>query len=394
MSEKEYAGGYIYEDGALAMIAQPEGYIEPDGSSFKYGYNYTDHLGNVRVTYADSDGNGNVDANEIIEEAHYYPFGLKLEDMNSAISANKNDVASSIFRFNGVEFELSLKLGLYEMLKRQYDPTLGRFTGVDPITHHEYTPYQEFDNNPVFWIDPTGADSYSYDWEAHKRGDTGIYINNQTKETTSDWQSAVSETTESSGIDSQPLTKRGLGGLLGTSNEAIIESRFEELFQEWGKENYLTFSVPEEHLNSDDFGDVLPDGISMGMTLGGRTKVAPNVAFWDAKATRRSLWGKWFASNKQFQAYVQILQKLNIKNTTKNVLIYVTTSDVINVNAARDYAEKRGVGFRHIVAYSEWGALGRYLVFKERKWTGVPQGGGKPFSDSNFKSRQEAVRID
>lgn len=26
-------------------------------------------------------------------------------------------------------------------------------------THHEYSPYQAFDNNPIFWADPSGADS-------------------------------------------------------------------------------------------------------------------------------------------------------------------------------------------------------------------------------------------
>ena len=31
ISSKEYAGGYIYEQDELMMIAQPEGYIEPQG---------------------------------------------------------------------------------------------------------------------------------------------------------------------------------------------------------------------------------------------------------------------------------------------------------------------------------------------------------------------------
>ncbi|WP_420552117.1 hypothetical protein [Tenacibaculum aiptasiae] len=80
-----------------------------------------------------------------------------------------------------------------------------------------------------------------------------------------------------------------------------------------------------------------------------------------------------FLKNKQLKAYVEILAKLNIKDTTKNVLIYVTTSDVVNVNKIREYAEGKGISFRHVVAYSEWGVLGRYLTFKERVWTGVPK---------------------
>ena len=53
---KEYGNGFVYEDGTLAMISQPEGYIEPQGGSFRYGYNYLDHLGNVRLTYKEFEG--------------------------------------------------------------------------------------------------------------------------------------------------------------------------------------------------------------------------------------------------------------------------------------------------------------------------------------------------
>ncbi len=42
---------------------------------------------------------------------------------------------------------------------RQYDPAIARFTSIDPITHWKYSPYLAFDNNPVFWADPSGANS-------------------------------------------------------------------------------------------------------------------------------------------------------------------------------------------------------------------------------------------
>jgi len=395
----DYAGNYVYENNDLQFFSHAEGYVKATISqakvypqqyaSFDYVYQYKDHLGNVRLSYSDSDGNGTISQSEIIEENNYYPFGLKHKGYNTNVSSSGNSVAQK-FKYNGVELEESLGLNLYEMDKRQYDPAIGRFTGIDPITHHQFTPYRAFDNNPVLWTDPTGADSYRYDWNSND----GTYINTTTGEKTKDWKTAISETTEELGIDSKPLTKKALGSLLGTTDSEKIGDRFEQLFQKWGKENYLTFIVPNEHFESDDFGDVLPDGVSVGTTLFGRTGVAPNIAFWDAKATGKSVWGATFLKNRQLKAYIQVLAKLNVKNTTKNVLIYVTTSDVVNVNAVRKYAEKRGVSFRHIVAYSEWGFLGRYLVFKERVWKGVPKGGGKPYTDRTFTSNQEAVKID
>lgn len=63
------------------------------------------------------------------------------------------------YKFQGVELEESLGLNLYEMDFRNYDPALGRFTGIDPVTHHSMSPYVAFDNNPIFWVDPSGADA-------------------------------------------------------------------------------------------------------------------------------------------------------------------------------------------------------------------------------------------
>jgi RHS repeat-associated protein len=59
--------------------------------------------------------------------------------------------------------EESLGLDLYEMDVRSYDPTIGRFNGIDPVTHFTQGTSVAFDNNPVYWADPSGADSTA-DW--------------------------------------------------------------------------------------------------------------------------------------------------------------------------------------------------------------------------------------
>ena len=45
---------------------------------------------------------------------------------------------------------------------RQYDPAIGRWVVQDPVIHHDYSPYSAFDNNPVYWSDPSGADATTY----------------------------------------------------------------------------------------------------------------------------------------------------------------------------------------------------------------------------------------
>ena len=98
---------------------------------------------------------------EIIEENHYYPFGSKHKGYNT-ISANVNNMASK-FKYNGKEFEEAFGLNLYEMDMRQYDPAIARWTGIDPVTHHSMSTYTAFDNNPIYWADPSGANSRARD---------------------------------------------------------------------------------------------------------------------------------------------------------------------------------------------------------------------------------------
>ncbi|MEP5429822.1 MAG: RHS repeat-associated core domain-containing protein, partial [Flavobacteriaceae bacterium] len=156
-------------------------------------------LGNIRLSYQDANGDGDIDVTndpmttEIVEENNYYPFGLEHKGYNDVVSANVNSVASK-FGFQDVEFEEALGLNLHEMDLRQYDPAIARWTGIDPVTHYEYSTYTAFDNNPVFWADPSGADSWSY-------VGNGMYRNDRTNEETDDWQRAINDTQSHFGND-------------------------------------------------------------------------------------------------------------------------------------------------------------------------------------------------
>jgi hypothetical protein len=58
---------------------------------------------------------------------------------------------------------------------RMYDPAIGRFNGIDPVTHFSQGTSVAFDNNPIFWADPSGANSVGADgftndqWMEHFR---------------------------------------------------------------------------------------------------------------------------------------------------------------------------------------------------------------------------------
>lgn len=159
-SVTEYAGNYVYSGNTTSTTLQffnhPEGYVYKDGSNYNYVYQYKDHLGNIRLSYEDGNDNGNVDASEIVEENNYYPFGLKHKGYNSSTSSLGNSVANR-WRYNGIELDETTEL--YEMKLRQYDPAIARWTSIDPVTHYSASTYNAFDNNPIFFADPSGANS-------------------------------------------------------------------------------------------------------------------------------------------------------------------------------------------------------------------------------------------
>ena len=146
----EYVGNYIYsnESGSLKLqfFNQPEGYTEPVAgtagsvkaftattgqtsySGYKYVYRYKDHLGNVRLTYSDSDGNGSIDpGSEIIEESNYYPFGLRHSGYNVNTSSNSKQhwLRSSRHSSGSGNFRMSWAYNMaYEFKYRHYDAAI------------------------------------------------------------------------------------------------------------------------------------------------------------------------------------------------------------------------------------------------------------------------------
>lgn len=69
-------GGCQYINGVLQFMETSEGYMNHTGGNYSYGYNYTDHLGNIRLSYTQ---NPNGQDPLVLEENHYYPFGMKQE---------------------------------------------------------------------------------------------------------------------------------------------------------------------------------------------------------------------------------------------------------------------------------------------------------------------------
>lgn len=84
---------------------------------------------------------------------NYYPFGLKHRGYNPQMSPLGNSVAQR-WRFGGKESDESLGLRTYDFGARNYDPALGRWMNIDPMTDkmRRHSPYNyAFDQS--FWIE-------------------------------------------------------------------------------------------------------------------------------------------------------------------------------------------------------------------------------------------------
>ncbi|WP_053073336.1 DUF6443 domain-containing protein [Chryseobacterium sp. FH2] len=137
----------------------------------RYIYQYKDHLGNARVSYA-KNSEGNL---EITDTNNYYAFGANhIGGTKSTLGGYKG------YKYNGKEIQES---GMYDYGARFYMADLGRWGVIDPLSDkmRRHSPYNYAFDNPIRFIDPDGmiaVDTQSpNDWV--RRRDGSIYWDNK-----------------------------------------------------------------------------------------------------------------------------------------------------------------------------------------------------------------------
>ncbi len=155
LTTKDYIGGVEYTNGKLEAVYHSEGRLTPkaDGS-MQYEYSIKDHLGNTRVTFADRDGSGIIDKTEILQQNHYYPFGMNMEGEWSQRVNGK----VTPYQYNGKELNTDFDINLNDYGARWYDSSIARWTSVDPLAekYASYSGYNYVLNNPIAFTDPDG----------------------------------------------------------------------------------------------------------------------------------------------------------------------------------------------------------------------------------------------
>ncbi len=150
IKQLNYLDEFIYEGGVINSVSNSEGRVRLAQGVVKYEYFIKDHLGNVRVSFEEE--NGQV---VVRQESSYYAFGMQHTPISKPGDRNSN-----LFN-SGSEWlsDFDNDPDLYSTFFRNYDPVLGRFNGVDPLAsdYSDLSVYNFAFNNPVYFSDPSGA---------------------------------------------------------------------------------------------------------------------------------------------------------------------------------------------------------------------------------------------
>ncbi|WP_053082690.1 DUF6443 domain-containing protein [Chryseobacterium angstadtii] len=147
----DYLDGFQYKKKSeasrtvLQFVPTAEGYYNFENN--KYIYSYTDHLGNVRLSYSKNSAG----SAEVLEENNYYPFGLKHEGYNVLVGNHSYN-----YQYNGKE--LQKETGWSDYGARMYMADIGRWGVIDPLAEmmRRFSPYSYVFNNPISFTDPDG----------------------------------------------------------------------------------------------------------------------------------------------------------------------------------------------------------------------------------------------
>jgi len=149
-------------DGALTPNIMTNLPVNSSGYLYIYTSNATPNVDvffdNLQVTHT---------RGPLLEEDHYYPFGLTMAGISD--KAIKNQYAENKYKFNqgtelqNKEFSDGSGLEMYSTEYRGYDPQIGRFWQQDPLTelNEGWSPYSFVNDNPINLSDPLGLDNDS-----------------------------------------------------------------------------------------------------------------------------------------------------------------------------------------------------------------------------------------
>lgn len=161
----DYLDGFQYEHSSLAptipdlkFVPTSEGFYSFENN--RYIYQYKDQVGNIRVSfYKGTNGNAEID-----NAVDFYPFGLEHGTIVTSLSTPS-------YKYSFQSQEKQVHTGWNSFKWRNYDPSIGRFFNIDPLSEkYSYQSHYNFSENRVIdgrelegleWVNTTGNIIYN-----------------------------------------------------------------------------------------------------------------------------------------------------------------------------------------------------------------------------------------